>query len=274
MSRYAVWGILRKFVRNLQHDWIAGRAAQMAFFFMLSAFPLLLLMMAALSHFPDAQLMLRDALVQHLAPLLPPSMLALIFALLEHLAEHPTGLLASSGAVALWAASSGMVATVDGLNQAYGIRERRSWWMRRLVGLVLTLVIMFMIVAAVVLLAVGAPLAETLAKRMNIGAMALLAWRVLQWPAIFCCTLLAFDLVYRFGPHRRRTAWHWFPIEALVAISLWLAASIGLRAYMIRFGNYSVIYGAMGGMIVLSLWFYMSAIAILTSPRYFVVTDN
>ena len=239
----------------------------MSFYFVLSFFPLLLLMMAALGQFAEAQQVLRDTVVQHLAPLAPPTMLRLISDLLEHLAEQPAGLLTWGGLVAIWAASSGMVATVGGLNQAYAITDHRSWWKRRLVGLALTLVIMFMMIVAMVLLTLGAPLAEMLAQQMSNGETALLAWRFLQWPAIFCFTLLAFDLLYCFGPHRRHTTWRWLPVESLIAIALWLAVSIGLKAYMTRYGNYSVLYGAVGGVIVLLLWFYLSAIAILAGAH-------
>lgn len=255
--------ILLEFGRHLAQGWIVSRAAQMAFFFALSAFPMLMLLMAAVGHFPDAQNVMRETIAQHLATLVPPSMLRLISDLLDHLAERPTGLLTGGGVVAIWAASSGMVATVDGLNQAYDISAKRLWWKRRLVGIGLTGVIICLIIIATALLSVGAPLAQTLAERSGLGSNAVLVWRLAKWPAVLCLTLLAFDLLYHFGPHRGRPSWRWFPLESLVAITLWIAGSVALKAYLTRFGNFSVLYGAVGGVIVLLLWLYLTAVAIL-----------
>ncbi len=267
--------LLRRLISKLAHGWIPGRAAQMSFYFILSVFPILLILMAALGNFSNAQQVLRDNVMQQLAPLLPPSMYRIISDLLAHLAEHPKGLLTWGSAVALWAASSGMVATIDGLNQAYATADRRSWWRRRAVGLVLMLTVMLIVAMAIALMALAAPLAETLAQRMGVEPLILSAWRLVQWPAVFCLAVLAFDLIYHFGPYRPRPAWRWLPAETLIAIVLWLAATFGLRTYMTTIGNYSVLYGTVGGVIVLLLWCYLTAIAILAGAHIAVaLRDN
>ena len=249
--------------RSLLQGWIPDRAAQMSFYFFLSAFPSLLVLMTLLSQFRDAQRALRLTVLQHLGPLLPPSVLALLSGLLDHLAVRQQATIAWGVAVAVWAASSGVVVTIDGLNRAYGVTERRTWWRRRLVGMTLMVVIMLAVAATTILLALGVPFAQLLAERYGLGPDLSLMWRLAQWPAILCFMLLALDLIYRFGPNHERRAWRWIPIESLIATGLLLAASLGLRTYMINFGNYSVIYGSVGAVIVLLLWFYLSAIAIL-----------
>lgn len=255
--------VLREIIRTLAHGWIADRAAQMSFYFFLSAFPSLLVLMSVLSQFRDAQQALRHAVVQHLEPIVPPSMLTLISGLLDHLAEQHQAILAWGVVVAAWAASSGMVVTIDGLNQAYAVTERRSWWRRRLVGLTLLLVVMLALAIAAIFLALGVPFAHVLAERYGSTPALALIWRLAQWPAILCFMLLAFDLLYHYGANHKRATWRWMRMESLIATGLLLAASFGLRTYMINFGNYSVIYGTLGGVIVLLLWFYLSAIAIL-----------
>lgn len=255
--------IVRTLFRRLSNGWIFARAAQMSFYLCLSVFPMLLVLMTALSLFLDARRVLRDTLLQQLAPLVPPSMFRMISDLLAHFTEEPTGSLTWGIAITVWAASSGMVATIDGLNEAYAITERRSWWKRRLVGLTLTLVVMLVMTVATVLMTLGAPLTTVLAQRAGLETSLPVVWQLVRWPAFFCFTLVAFDLLYHFGPNRQRAAWRWLPMETLIAIALWLAASLGLKAYLTRFGNYSVIYGALGGVIVLLLWFYVTAIAIL-----------
>lgn len=262
------WGdILLSVARNMANDRIPGRAAQMSFYFFLSVFPLLLILMAALGLFLDAQSLLRDTLMQRLEPLVPPSILRVFSDLLDHLAAQSGAPLTWGIVIALWASSSGMVATIRGLNQAYAVADVRPWWKQRLAGVALTLVLMTVMAVVMVLLTYGVPLAETLARRMGLDEAFLLAWRIVQWPLIFGFAILAFDLLYHFGPSRPPARWRWFRPGTLIAISLWLLASIGLKIYVTRIGHYSVAYGALGGVIVLLLWFYLSAIAILAGAE-------
>jgi membrane protein len=260
-------GQLLPLAQRLSHAGIPGRAAQMAFYFFLSVFPSMLILVAVLSQFSGAQAVMRRTFVQQLAPVLPPSIYRLLSDLLGHLAEQPTALFTWGGLVAIWAASSGMVATIAGLNHAYAETELRSWWKRRLVGIALTLTIMLAMTMAVVLLTLGIPLAEMVAQRFGLEEAMLQAWHIARWPATLCFAVLAFDLLYRFGPDHKRSAWRLLPVETLVAMSLWLVSSFALKFYMVRFGNYGVIYGALGGVIVLLLWFYLTAAAILTGAH-------
>jgi membrane protein len=79
--------------------------------------------------------------------------------------------------------------------------------------------------------------------------------------------LVAFDLLYRFAPSRPRGRWVWLQTGTLIAIALWFAASLGLKFYVANFANYNVVYGSLGAVIALLLWFYLTSIAILTGAE-------
>jgi membrane protein len=87
-------------------------------------------------------------------------------------------------------------------------------------------------------------------------------WRVAQWPVAFALVVFAVDLVYYVAPNRK-TAWVWITPGSLLATTLWLAASAGFKIYVQNFGNYVAVYGAIGSVIVLMLWFYLSGFALL-----------
>jgi membrane protein len=252
---------------GLANDEIPGRAAQMSFYFFLSVFPILLILMAVLGSVLDAQALLRETITQRLSGLAPPSIVYLFTGLLDHLAARTGAPLTWGIVIALWAAASGMVATIRGLNQAYQVKEARSRWRRRLVGIALTLVLMLMLGVAMLLLSYGVPLAESLALRMDFGIAALLFWRIAQWPVIFLFALAAFSLLYNFAPNRRAEHWRWWSPGTLVAVALWLAASLGLKLYVDNIGTYNLAYGSIGGVIVLLLWFYVTSIAILIGAQ-------
>lgn len=259
--------IAHALARSLADDQIPGRAAQMSFYFFLSVFPVLLILMAVLSLFLDSQSLVRATLLERLAFIAPGSIVRLFARLLDHLAGHSTAPLTWGIPVALWAASSGMVATIRGLNRAYAVSEERAWWKRRLIGLALTLALMLLMAAALLLVAYGVPLAETFAERVGGGSAFLLAWQIGQWPVVFAFVLLALDLLYHFAPHRPRVRWQWARPGTLVAIGLWLATSLGLKIYAANFAHYNLAYGSIGAVILLLLWFYLTSIAILVGAQ-------
>jgi membrane protein len=120
---------------------------------------------------------------------------------------------------------------------------------------------------AMLLLTYGVPFATALAQHMGLSSAFVVTWRIGQWPVIFAFVLLAFDLLYHFAPHRPQVRWRWAQPGTLIAIALWLVASLGLKFYVATFANYSVAYGSLGAVIVLLLWFYLTCIAILAGAE-------
>lgn len=257
----------RAVAHRIADDQIPGRAAQMSFYFFLSVFPTLLILTAVLGLFLDAQWLVRDAVLDRLASIAPDPIVRVFSRVMDHLVGRAGGPLTWGLLIALWAASSGMVATIRGLNVAYDVEDERPWWRRRLVGLGLMLVLMAFTTAAMMLLTYGVPMAETLAQHMKLGPAFVLAWQIGQWPVIFGFVLLAFDLLYHFAPNRPNARWQWVLPGTLIAIALWLAASLALKFYVANFANYNVAYGSLGAVIVLLLWFYITGIAILAGAE-------
>ncbi len=260
-------GIAQVLARKMVDDDVPGRAAEMSFYFFLSVFPMLLILMAMLGLFLDAQLLVHDTILNRLASVAPDSIVRLFDRLLNHLADRGAHPLSWGVLAVLWAASSGMVATMGGLNLAYGVEEKRPWWKRHLVGVALMLAFMLLAAAAMLLLAYGGPIGEALTHNIGLGSAFLLAWRLGQWPVIFGFVLLAFDLLYHYAPHRPRVRWQWLLPGTLIGIALWLSASLGLKFYVANFGNYNLAYGSLGAVIVLLLWFYLTGIAILAGAE-------
>ena len=253
----------RAVARRLADDQIPGRAAQRSFYSILSVFPMLLILMAGLSVILDSQSLVRATLLERLASVAPSSIVRLFTRLLDHLAGNTPAPPTWGIVVALWAASSGMVAAIDSLNQAYGVTEERAWWKCHLVGVAPPLAMMSLLAMAKLLLAYGVPMDGAFARRMDLGTAFVLGWQIVQWPAIFGFVLLAFDLLHHFASNRSRVRWQWVRPGTLMAIGLWLATSLGLKLCAANFAHYNVAYGSIGAVIVLLLWSYLTSIAIL-----------
>lgn len=160
---------------------------------------------------------------------------------------------------ALWSASSGVAALNTGLTVVNRENETRGMLKRRLLALALTL---FAVVGVLVMLALVVALPSLLdsAGFSDIGSTAL---ELARWPLLAVLLLDGLAVIYRYGPQRRRPMWRWTSPGAVVAMIFGLAASIGFSIYVSLLGTYNKTYGALGAIIVVLLWLYLMAFAVL-----------
>jgi membrane protein len=91
-------------------------------------------------------------------------------------------------------------------------------------------------------------------------------WAIAQWPITIALVVVVVDLVYYLAPNAD-TEWVWVTPGALLATALWLATSVGFRLYVRNFSDYTAVYGAIGSVIVLLLWLYLSGFALLVGAE-------
>ena len=256
------WGALFKRTWNeVLTDNCLGLAAQLAYYFFLALFPALLFMVALVGFLPFGDVM--TTMMSTLGRIAPAEVLVIMQDQLAKIAAaDSSGLLTLGAAGALWSTSSGVTAIIDTLNQAYDIQEARPWWKVRLLAVALTIALAIFMVVAFVLVVAGPPIAERIAGWFGLGAVFTWTWLVLQWPVVFLLVALAVAIIYYYGPDAEQE-WTWITPGSLLATLLWLIISLGFRFYIVNFGSYNATYGAIGGVIVLMLWFYFSGLALL-----------
>jgi membrane protein len=256
--------LARRAWRDALEDDILGQAAQLSYYLFLALFPALLFVLALASFFPLAEA--TDEIVAQLAPFVSPQVLDLIQEQMRRLGDQDDGGLLTLGvAGALWSSSAAMVSIASALNRAYDITEGRAWWKVRLVAIGVTLGVAVFVVLAWSLVLLGPASARWLAEA-GVGPVAEWAWRVLQWPLAFALVSTAIGLVYYFAPDAEQD-WRWITPGAVAATALWLVASLAFRLYIANFTDYTASYGAVGGVIVLLLWFYVSSLAVLAGAE-------
>jgi membrane protein len=86
---------------------------------------------------------------------------------------------------------------------------------------------------------------------------------LLQWVVLWLGTTAALAFLYRYAPARERPRWHWVSWGSAIATTLWMGASALFAIYVRRFANYGQTYGALGGVIVLLMWFYISSLIVV-----------
>jgi membrane protein len=249
---------------KLNTDDVVNRAAILSFYFLLALFPLLLFLTALLGYFVDAGTELRRNLLTYLGGIVPVSASDLINTTVDEISQNSSGGKLWFGLLtSLWFASSGMGAIIEALNVAYDVKETRAWWRRSLLAILLTIALAVLIITALALMFYGSRIAEGIANRSGFGAAFTAVWAVLQWLFVLAFVFLAFQLIYYFAPDLREQQLRWLAPGAMIGVCLWLLVSFLFGSYLNFYNTYSVVYGSLGAVIILLLWFYLTGVTIL-----------
>ncbi|MFN2517104.1 MAG: YihY/virulence factor BrkB family protein [Pyrinomonadaceae bacterium] len=252
------------FWRKLNADDVINRAAILSFYFLLALFPLLLFLTALLGYFASAGTELSHNLLAYLKAIVPISAFDLINTTVDEISQDTSGGKLWFGLLtSLWFASSGMGAIIEALNVAYDVKETRVWWRRTLLAILLTIGLAVLIITALALMFYGSHIAEGIANRYGFGAAFTAAWTVLQWPVVLAFVFLAFELIYYFAPDLHEQQLRWLAPGAMIGVILWLLVSFLFGSYLNFYNTYSVVYGSLGAVIILMLWFYLTGVTIL-----------
>ena len=160
---------------------------------------------------------------------------------------------------ALYGASKGMKTLMVGMNVAYDEEEKRGFFRLNAVALILTVLLILVLILAIGLMIV-LPLA---ADRLGFPSLAQTIIFYGRWVLLAFIAFAGLSLLYRYGPSRDAPEWRWITPGSCAAVVIWILASIGLAFYVRNFGSYNETYGALGGVIVLLTWLWVSSYIVL-----------
>jgi membrane protein len=253
------WQVIKRAWKEAKADQVPLLAAGVAFFGFLSLFPAIVAAVLAYGLIADPAQIRTQA--EDLAKAMPASGRDLLLQQIDALTSAPGRSLgigvAIAVATALWSASGGVGYLITAVNLAYDEEETRGFVRRKLLALGMTLGAIVFVLLAVALFAAGAAIGEDLPGPVRIGLEA--ARLVL---AIGLITVVL-AVVYRLAPARDAPRIRWVSIGAAVAMVIWLAASVGFSIYVETFGNYAKTYGSLAAVVVLMLWLWLTAYAVL-----------
>lgn len=250
-------------------------AAALSFYFLLALFPLLMFLIAILGFLTDSGNEMRESLFKQLSRIAPPTASALVYATVDEIARNADpGKLSFGLITALWVASSGVAALGESLNAMYGVKESRPFWRTRLSSIGLTMAIVVLIVSPLMLMLYGGEIGEAIANYFDQGTRFLTLWGILQVPIALSFVLFSFALIYYFAPNVYDQKWYWITPGSIAGVLLWLLVSVLFRIYLRHFDSYSLTYGSLGAVVVLSLWFYLTGTAILLGGKINAEIEN
>jgi len=261
--RSAFKGAFKEFLA----DDCLGLAQQVAFSSLLAFFPSVILVVGLLGLLGSGAY---DSLINLLGTVAPKGVLSALELAKKSSADNHAGsaIALTIGVVgALWAASGATASIVKAVNRAYDLEESRPFWRVRLIALGLVALTGIVTAAVFVLIVFGAPLGDAIAKRADLGSEFTVAWAALRWPVAFAGILLFFAIVYWLAPDRTPRNWRWLTPGSILAAVLWLALSALFALYTSFSSSYDRTYGSLAGAIVLLLWLYYSALALLVGAE-------
>ncbi|MBA3967793.1 MAG: YihY/virulence factor BrkB family protein [Nitrospirales bacterium] len=255
------WAVAKEVGAASYEDDVFGRAAQLGFYFLLALFPAMMGVTALIGMLPRQVVL--PAVMPYAREVLPAESLVLVERYVEQMVQGSGGGLFSLSILgSLWAASWGMMAIINTLNAVYGVRETRPIWKAGVTAVLLTIGAAVFFVTSLILILAGGQVSQWVTEVTGLEWWAALGWPLLQWPVIVLFMLMAVNLVYYWAPNIDHE-WQWMKPGSVLAVSLWIILSLGLKFYVENFINYNAVYGSITGVIILMMWLYVGGLTLL-----------
>ena len=236
-------------------------AAGVAFYALLAIFPAIGALVATYAIVSDPSQVQQQ--IAALWGILPREGMEILQSQLERLSEDTGGVL-SVGVVggilfSLGVSTKGMKAIIIGLNIVYGEKERRGLIAHNIIALLLTAgAIVFVVISLGFIVIFPAFL-----KFFGLSIIAEKLTIILRWPLLGLFVIMGLGLLYRYAPHRSQPQFKWVSWGAVLATILWMVVSMLFSLYVSYSDSFNETYGSIGAIIILLLWFFISALAVL-----------
>lgn len=252
--------VLRKAAQRFSAHDMSTYSSALAFQGFFAIFPFMLFLVALLAFLDLPQFF--DWLHDQVSVLVPAQAVDQVTQVIEQIRQPNSTLLSFGVAAAWWAASGGMRATMTALNVAYEVAEKRPAWLRVLLSLIYTVGLAGLMICAALLFSIGPGAAHWIAAQAGAARDLALLWSWLRWPLWLALLSGTVTLIYYVAPARRQRFSHLLP-GAMLAIAAWVLGSLAFNFYLSHFANYSALYGSIGTVIAVLLYFSLSAAVLL-----------
>ncbi|KAF1054009.1 MAG: hypothetical protein GAK43_01140 [Stenotrophomonas maltophilia] len=258
--RLGPWKLLKLTIKEFLDDEMPTYAAALAYQALFSLFPFLLFLIALLGflHLPE----FFDWLREQATYVLPGQALDQVNPVIDQLQQRQGGLLSVGIVVALWSSSAAVRSLMCALNAAYDVREDRPVWKRIPLSVLYTLGLVAMLMSVSALMILGPQVMNWIALQVGLETYVVLLWNWLRWPLVVLLMMMAVAVIYFVTPNVQQK-FRFITPGSVLAVVAWVSASLGFGYYVKNFADYNAMYGSVGAIIVLLLYFYISSAVLL-----------
>jgi membrane protein len=254
-------GTLKRTLKEFSEDNLTDWAAALTYYGVLALFPALIALLSIVGLLTDPQ-QLTDALTA----VVPAQAASTLTPVIEQLAGNtaPVGFgLVLGLAGAIWSASGYVGAFTRAANVVYETPEGRKVWKLKPLQLLVTLIGVLFAAVVVAMLVLSGPVVDAVGRAIGLGETALTVWNVVKWPVVVVLVALMVAVLYYSTPNVRLRGFRFVSPGAAVALLVWAVASALFAFYVANFGSYNKTYGALAGVIVFLVWFWLTNVALL-----------
>ena len=253
--------ILLRIKDQMDGNHLSITAAGIAYFAFLAIFPGLAALVSLYGLFSDPTAVQRQ--LSAVQTIIPFEAYAIIENQLHKIALQPPSSL-SFGFIGgllltLFSANKGVMAMIEAMNIVYEEKETRGFIKLNLLSLFYTFVMTLTIAISIIIIVIAPAVLAFLPVPDMVEALV----KYLPWPFLAAMIILLLNFTYCYFPNRRRAKWRWITYGSAVAALVWIVASILFSFYVSNFGDYNKTYGSVGAVVVLMIWFYISAFIVL-----------
>ncbi len=254
---------LNKLLFRIGKDDAAGLSAQLAYYFLLSLFPMLIFLLTLIPLFNVSP----DTITNMIAKNAPGETSKMITEVVTDVMKNANGGLLSFGLIAaLWSASNGMTALMNAFNVSYEVEDARNPIVAKLLSVLFTVVMVVVFGVALALPVFGEQIGNYLFGQFGLESQFKWVFSLIKVILPLIITFIVFVTLYAIAPNIKLKFKSVIP-GALFATIVWIGASFLFGYYVSNFGNYSKTYGSIGGVIVLMLWLYLTGFIIIIGAQ-------
>ena len=250
--------------KEFSDDDMTTYAAAVSYQIFFSLFPFIIFLLALLG-FLNLQPVF-DFLLKQANTVMPSSAQSMVSGIVSQVKGQASGGVMSFGAIlALWSASSAVRMAMHALNVAYDVEDRPAW-KKIPMSVLYALILAALLIVSAGLLFAGPSLVEPIFNAVGLGSVVSLLttlWAYLRIPVALLLLMIAVGLIYWLFPNVSGQPFRFVTPGAVIAVIVWILASLGFSYYVANFSSYSKTYGAMASVIVLLLYFFISTIILL-----------
>ena len=239
---------------------INSKAAEISFYLLLSLFPFLIFTISLVVYTPLIKL---SKYIFVLDKMLPSSIFKIVSALTQSAIDNRSfNFLILSFILAMYTMSRAVLCLIRGMNKSYNIRETRPYFEVLFISLVFVIMLLVLIFISMIFLVFGENIGSFLFNLIGLDQYFMYIWNLCRYIIGIVTVIIILMNLYRFTPNKKLTFKEVMP-GAVVSTFCWIIASFCYSFYSSNFARYDIIYGSLGGIIVLMTWVYLSSWTIL-----------
>jgi membrane protein len=264
-ARQSLFATVKRTFTEFGEDNMTDWAAALTYYGLLSLFPALIALVSIIGLVADPATVTKD--VTQIVTQLGPKSAANTFAgPIKSITQNKSAagiLLVVSLAAALWSASGYVGAFMRASNIIYETPEGRPIWKLRPLQMLVTLVMIILMAVVALALVLSGPLVKIVAGPLGIGGTAQDVWNYGKWPVLILVVITMFSVLYYAAPNVKLRGFRWVTPGVVLALVVWLLASVAFAFYVANFGSYDKTYGTLGGFVVFLMWMWITNVSLL-----------